>query len=430
MTEDLRLHESSSGASLNRSYFRPRFEDSDLEGAWMVERLGTFRRVNRRALWVLLGACLVFVAVDLVTVKTEVEVFLTRLAIVAFVWLLLFAVMKVRSIQLGDALILVASIAGLAVVWFQIFMKLPIDLVRDYWLVTVALFVMQAFVLVEMMLLARLGVSLMVLLFSLSAPMALGLGSEETVVAMIHVVLIALVGWVAAWQVEIARRLAFVRRLETEEERSRTVDLLRNILPIPIADRLLKEPGMIAERHASVTVLFADIVGFTPWASSCEADEVVGVLDEIFSEFDALCDKHGVEKIKTIGDAYMAAAGVPTNVTGGARSVVSLALDMMLAVGKMRLQGGASLQLRIGVHEGPVVAGVIGRRKFIYDLWGDTVNTAARMESHGVPGRVQVTEQVASQLDESFLVEPRGVIEVKGKGPMTAFLVGPEPTSM
>ena len=133
----------------------------------MVERLETFRRVNRRALWVLFWACMVFVGVDLVSVKTEPEVFLTRIAMVSFIWVLLWAVGKVRTIQQGDAVVLVASITGLAVVWFQVFMKLPIDLVGAYWLVTIALFVMQAFVLVEMMLLARLALTLMVLLFSL-----------------------------------------------------------------------------------------------------------------------------------------------------------------------------------------------------------------------------------------------------------------------
>jgi len=217
----------------------------------------------------------VFVAVDLVIVKTEPEVFLTRLGMLAFIRVLLWAVVKVRTIQQDDALILVVSIVGLAVVWFQIFMELPIHLVHDYCVVTVALFVMQAFVLVEMMLLARLGLSLMVLLFSLSAPLALDLDPKATIIAMIHMVLLAFVGWVAAWQVEIARRMAFARRVEVEC--SRTVELLRNILLVPIADRLLKESGTIVERHASVTVFFADIVGFTPWASSCEADaELLG----------------------------------------------------------------------------------------------------------------------------------------------------------
>ena len=151
------------------------------------------------------------------------------------------------------------------------------------------------------------------------------------------------------------------------------------------------------------------------------------VLDRIFSSFDELCDKHGVEKIKTIGDAYMAAGGVPRGGKGGAVEVVRLALEMIEVVSKLPAQKQTRLQLRIGIHEGPVVAGVIGRRKFIYDLWGDTVNTAARMESHGVPSRVQITESVAQKLGNDFHLESRGTIEVKGKGAMNAYLVeGPD----
>ena len=178
----------------------------------------------------------------------------------------------------------------------------------------------------------------------------------------------------------------------------------------------------IAERHSDVTVLFADIVGFTPWASVCKADQVVEVLDQIFSAFDLLCEEHDVEKIKTIGDAYMAAGGVPHG-GGQVEQVVRLALSMMNVIAEIPIQGETALQLRIGLNQGPVVAGVIGRKKFIYDLWGDTVNLAARMESHGVPGRVQVTENIATQLGEEFLVEPRGIIEVKGKGSINAYLV-------
>ncbi|MEE2780104.1 MAG: adenylate/guanylate cyclase domain-containing protein, partial [Myxococcota bacterium] len=136
------------------------------------------------------------------------------------------------------------------------------------------------------------------------------------------------------------------------------------------------------------------------------------------------CVAHGLEKIKTIGDAYMAAGGVPKGDGPATPDVVRLALDMIAVVDDIPVQKGTTLQLRIGVHEGPVVAGVIGRRKFIYDLWGDTVNTAARMESHGIPGRVQVSEGVAQQLDDGFELENRGMIEVKGKGAMAAYLVG------
>ncbi len=241
--------------------------------------------------------------------------------------------------------------------------------------------------------------------------------------AELHLVLIAVIGWLAAWQVELARRLAFVRLLGVEQEQARTVGLLRNILPSPIADQLLGSPDTIAERHDDVAVLFADIVGFTPLAAGLEAERVVQVLDRVFTEFDQLCDRHGVEKIKTIGDAYMAAGGVPSGQDAQLDAVLALALDMLEVVDTIGKDLETDLRLRIGVHAGPVVAGVIGRRKFIYDLWGDTVNTASRMEAHGTPGRVQVTEAIALRLGDAFHVEPRGTVEVKGKGPMATYFV-------
>ncbi|MDP6932405.1 MAG: adenylate/guanylate cyclase domain-containing protein, partial [Myxococcota bacterium] len=337
---------------------------------------------------------------------------------------LLVGINRVRTVQQGDALLVVGTAAGLMIGWFQLMMKLPTNLINDCWLVTVALMVIVVLVLLETTLLTRLGLASLTMAISLTTPVRLGIDPGHVTIGFSHVLLIFLVGWVAAWQVEVSRRLAFARQLGVEGERARTVGLLRNILPVPIADRLLSEPGTIAERYSTVTVLFADIVGFTPWASSCDADEIVEVLDRIFSAFDALCDEHDVEKIKTIGDAYMAAGGVPTPDEDGPAKVVRLALAMMKVVAGIPVQQGTVLQLRIGIHQGPVVAGVIGRRKFIYDLWGDTVNTAARMESHGVPGRVQVSEMVAEQLDEEFVVEKRGVIEVKGKGTMVTYLVG------
>ena len=151
----------------------------------------------------------------------------------------------------------------------------------------------------------------------------------------------------------------------------------------------ISKPGTIAERHEKVAVLFADIVEFTPWTATQEPQKVVATLDQIFSEFDRLCDRYGVEKIKTIGDAYMAAGGVPQGSQAKVQDVVRLALEMLEVVQQIPTSSAKSVQIRIGVHQGPVIAGVIGQHKFVYDLWGDTVNTAARMESHGIAGRLQ-----------------------------------------
>jgi len=199
--------------------------------------------------------------------------------------------------------------------------------------------------------------------------------------------------------------------------------LLLNVLPKSIAERLKRDTGTIAESHDEVTVLFADVVDFTPFTQRTAADRVVGTLDEIFSAFDRLADRHGLEKIKTIGDAYMAASGLPAHRADHAEAAAEMALEMLAEVDRLAAALGFELRLRIGMDSGPVIAGVIGRRKFIYDLWGDTVNTASRMESHGLPGRIQVTEATHRRLRSAYRFEDRGVIEVKGKGEMRAYLL-------
>jgi guanylate cyclase len=206
----------------------------------------------------------------------------------------------------------------------------------------------------------------------------------------------------------------FVGRLE--EERARSERLLLNVLPQPIAARLKKEERTIADRFTGVTVLFADIVGFTPLSAKMEPEELVRLLDEIFSAFDAIVDEHGLEKIKTIGDCYMAACGLPVPREDHAKRVARAALAMNAHLTKLANTRGFDVSMRIGLHTGHVVAGVIGKRKFTYDLWGDTVNTASRMESHGAPGRIHVSDETARALGGAFELEERGVVNVKGKG--------------
>jgi len=199
--------------------------------------------------------------------------------------------------------------------------------------------------------------------------------------------------------------------------------LLLNVLPRSIAERLKRGAGTIAESHADVTVLFADVVDFTPFTQRTAPERVVGVLDEIFSAFDHLAEEHGLEKIKTIGDAYMVASGLPDPRDDHAAAAAEMALDMLAAVERLRSTLELDLTIRIGMDSGPVIAGVIGRRKFIYDLWGDTVNTASRMESHGLPGRIQVTEATFERLGSGYLFEDRGEVAVKGKGALRAYLL-------
>lgn len=201
-----------------------------------------------------------------------------------------------------------------------------------------------------------------------------------------------------------------------DEAFARSEGLLLNVLPRSIADRLKRSPGVIAEAHEQVTVLFADIVDFTPFAERTAPERVVGVLDEVFSAFDALAERHGVEKIKTAGDAYMAASGLPVARADHAAAMADMALDMRASFAGLCASLELQLAIRIGLASGPVVAGVIGRHKFTYDLWGDTVNTASRMESHGVPGRIQVSEATFEHLRAAYELEERGEIEIKGAG--------------
>jgi guanylate cyclase len=217
-------------------------------------------------------------------------------------------------------------------------------------------------------------------------------------------------------------------RAALEVERDRSERLLLNVLPEPIAQRLKANSGVIAEHYDAVTVLFADLVGFTEQTQVMAPAELVALLDRIFSAFDKHADEEGIEKIKTIGDSYMVAGGLPDPRPDHLQAVARVALAMRDEIAAVAAEPGCGwLAVRIGIDSGPAVAGVIGRRKFIYDLWGDTVNTASRMESHGLPGQIQVTERVASALGPGFSVRPRGTIEVKGKGAMDTYLLDASP---
>jgi len=209
------------------------------------------------------------------------------------------------------------------------------------------------------------------------------------------------------------RERAYLDALKAEKEKSEA--LLHNILPAPIIARMNAGETLIADRFEDVTVLFADVVGFVAISSRLDPPRLVQTLNTIFSAFDALAREFGVEKIKTIGDAYMAVAGLPGTRPDHAPAMADMALAMMAAIARIETTGDR-WQLRIGVHTGPVIAGVIGRHKFVYDVWGDTVNLASRLESTGRPGRIQISEALARRLARRFRVEPAGVVAVKGKG--------------
>ena len=210
-----------------------------------------------------------------------------------------------------------------------------------------------------------------------------------------------------------------------EREYTRSETLLRNILPEAIAARLKSSTQVIADRYDNASVLFADMAGFTTRASQASPLQVVQLLDSVFTAFDQLVEEHGLEKIKTTGDGYMVVSGVPVERADHAQALARFALDMLRVTASLRDQHGDPVPIRIGISSGPLVAGVVGRRKFFYDVWGDVVNLASRMESTGVAGRIQVSRETFELLKEDFVLEPRGEGEVKGKGVIsTWFLLG------
>jgi class 3 adenylate cyclase len=235
----------------------------------------------------------------------------------------------------------------------------------------------------------------------------------------LKVVQVPAFGFINAYGTDItaARQL---EKLHRENER-----LLLNILPEPIAARLRSGEALIADRFDDVTLMFADIVEFTRMSSSMSPYELVKVLNDVFTVFDELVERYQLEKVKTIGDAYMVVGGMLDGTTDHVERVAAMAVDLAERVAAIDAAQRLGVRFRIGINCGPVVAGVIGTKKFIYDIWGDTVNMASRMESLGLPGRIQVTGAVAERVRGRFQLEPRGIVEVKGKGPTPTWFLGP-----
>jgi class 3 adenylate cyclase len=213
---------------------------------------------------------------------------------------------------------------------------------------------------------------------------------------------------------------------EIRDAKDRNEALLLSILPQAVVDRINDGANMVADHISEATILFADLVDFTPFSAGMPPSDVVGFLNLIFSEFDRLADRFGAEKIKTIGDAYMVAVGIPEPREDHAEACARLALAMREAMETVKIETGAPVRLRIGLHCGPAIAGVIGERKFAYDVWGSTVNIASRMESHGMPDRIHVSKVVAQRLDGKFMLSPRGPLEIKGAGLMETFFLDAE----
>ena len=239
----------------------------------------------------------------------------------------------------------------------------------------------------------------------------------------------AVIGTLASYFLESGARRNFVQQLLIEREQERSEALLLNVLPALIADRL-KGGEEVVDAFDDVSVLFADIVDFTPFSATLSPHELVTFLNDVFSRFDDLAEKHGLEKIKTMGDAYMVVGGVPTPLADHPGRAAAMALDMRDEVVRMSERLGRTIRLRIGLHTGPVVAGIIGRRKFSYDLWGDTVNTASRMQATATPGKIHVTEAVHERLSTRYLFEGPTILPVKGKGEMPTYCLTGRPATL
>jgi class 3 adenylate cyclase len=238
------------------------------------------------------------------------------------------------------------------------------------------------------------------------------------VLATLYLVSFGTLGCLSAYRTERYTRTLFLRERQLDQERARSDGLLLNILPQAIIEQLKASPtGRVAQALDQVSVVFADAVGSTEQAARCTPEEFADSLDELFRTIDEIADRHHLEKIKTIGDAYMAVAGAPVPMQDHANAAVAMALDILAETGKIRWPSGDPIVVRLGVASGPAVAGVIGVRKFAYDLWGDTVNLASRLEEYGEPGHALVAESTASQLDDRYVFAPTQVMDLKGKGP-------------
>jgi class 3 adenylate cyclase len=238
------------------------------------------------------------------------------------------------------------------------------------------------------------------------------------ILATLYLVSFAALGGLAAYRMERFTRDLFLREGQLDQERVRSERLLLNILPQVIIDQLKgSSGGRVAQAFDQVSVVFVDAVNSTVEAARSSPDEFAGALDALFRRFDEIADRHGLEKIKTIGDAYMAVAGAPVPMADNAGAAVAMAADILAEAGEVRWPSGEPIAVRGGVATGPAVAGVIGNRKFAYDLWGDTVNVASRLEQYGEPGHVLVAESTAGQLTDRYEFGPLRVMDVKGKGP-------------
>lgn len=400
------------------------FCDPVLEQAYQQERLPLALRHNRVASVVAAVAVMYFMLAGLLTRDHLLQAVLPSRLIALGICLVMLLSCQIKRLRpFHDSLISFGTFGIWLVIWPLALPNFPLEIIQVYNLPSTMLFIFAIFSLLDLRLPYRIALTLAVSVLAYVQLMPYRPDGQTWYLAfdLAHYLSAVLLGTTSAWMMERYRRLDFVHAREADRERAKSERLLLNILPESIARQLRDEHKALADGFEEVTVLFSDIVGFTPLSERLPPETIVGLLNRIFSAFDTLAEKHGLEKIKTIGDAYMVAGGLPERCSGHAESVARMALEMHQVIAGFAAELSEKLELRIGINSGPVVAGVIGRKKFIYDLWGDTVNTASRMESHGTPGKIQVSASVYQALKTQFEFELRGEIEVKGKGPMEVY---------
>jgi class 3 adenylate cyclase len=415
------------GLDFDRDRLTLRFENRELERAFQVD-LGS-RLTFQLQLGLLLAAGLWIASGILLIVIYAVDPISMALAVSVPLAIVVGGLLIMPRLESWDAQQVVNGVVNLAGGLSMIFISTRVAQVPEMLGTVLILNAIFAFSVVRMGFVVGLAAELPVIIW-IGALAWIGTYSE---IGWFTVFLVASglgVAAFGAYMLEASARARFLQRQNLADqgealarEKAKSDRLLHSMLPASIADRLRDQPKVIADAIPDASVLFADLVGFTPIGSQMAPADLVTVLNELFGRFDELAAQHGLEKIKTIGDGYMAVAGVPLPVEDHADRTVRCALDLIDATETLAKELSMPLEIRVGIHSGPLVAGVIGRDKLAYDLWGDTVNVASRMESQGLPGRIQVSEVTAEKLTTGVGLEPRGTIEVRGRGPMRVLLV-------
>lgn len=399
------------------------FVDKTLEAEFRAAERNRNLGQARFVLWLALAIELAFAAIDPWVLPASGMTFvLVRTIVLTLCLILLLALTYLPFFRTRWPLLMYLAVHAMTITagLTNVMVEVPVLYLSGIMLLVLASYLVVPLIF-EYCIGTVLTASLVYLVFTAFAEVADGqlLGMLATQLAAANVVGIA-----ALHRAERLRRQDHLNARRLEDQRARYHELLTSILPAPVAERLQRGETVVDE-YADATVLFADIVGFTALAARCRPDQTLALLNQLFASFDALTAEYGLEKIKTIGDSYMVAGGVSSDRAEHLPAMADLALAMQQAAGQVHDPDGNPVRLRIGIHVGGLTAGVIGRQRFMYDLWGDTVNIASRMQTLGEPDRIQVSDQLRQRLDVRYQLAPRGEIAVKGKGKMsTWYLLG------